>query len=105
MNIVTSTWTDIIQQFFPIFTAPGAEIFSSLITGFICQLEQKRHGRVREIAYLATNLQYGCTILKFYLDKEKGNLRRALARYNGSLGKRKYPNKVLERLRTKWFRI
>jgi SRSO17 transposase len=35
MNIVTSTWTDIIQQFFPIFTAPGAEIFSSLITGWI----------------------------------------------------------------------
>src|SRR5690606_42151141 len=35
---------------------------------------------------LATNLRYGCTILKYYLDLEKGNLRRALARYNGSLG-------------------
>jgi hypothetical protein len=35
MNIIISTWTDIIQQFFPIFTIPGAEIFSSLMTGWI----------------------------------------------------------------------
>ena len=52
---------------------------------------------------LDTNLRYGCTILKFYLDKEKGDLRRALGRYNGSLGKRKYPNKVIDKLTKKWF--
>lgn len=52
---------------------------------------------------LETNLRYGCTILKFYLDKEEGDLRRALGRYNGSLGKRKYPNKVIEKLSEKWF--
>ncbi|AQZ95054.1 lytic transglycosylase domain-containing protein [Halopseudomonas phragmitis] len=45
---------------------------------------------------LATNLRYGCTILKYYLDKESGNLRRALARYNGSLGSQRYPDRVLE---------
>jgi soluble lytic murein transglycosylase-like protein len=50
-----------------------------------------------------TNLRYGCTILKYYLDKENGDLRRALGRYNGSLGKRKYPNKVIDKLTTKWF--
>ena len=50
-----------------------------------------------------TNLRYGCTILRFYLDKEKGDLRRALGRYNGSLGKRKYPNKVIDKLSRKWF--
>ena len=50
-----------------------------------------------------TNLRYGCTILRYYLDKEKGDLRRALGRYNGSLGKRKYPNKVIDKLSTKWF--
>ena len=50
-----------------------------------------------------TNLRYGCTILRFYLDKEKGDLRRALGRYNGSLGKRKYPNKVIDKLTEKWF--
>ncbi len=52
---------------------------------------------------LNTNLRYGCTILKFYLDKEKGDLRRALGRYNGSLGNRKYPNKVIDKLSRKWY--
>jgi soluble lytic murein transglycosylase-like protein len=51
-----------------------------------------------------TNLRFGCTILKYYLEIEKGNIPRALGRYNGSLGKRKYPNKVLDKLRLKWFR-
>ena len=50
-----------------------------------------------------TNLRYGCTILRFYYDNEKGDLRRALGRYNGSLGKRKYPNKVIDKLSRKWF--
>ena len=56
------------------------------------------------LLHVDTNLRYGCTILKFYLDKEKGDLIRALGRYNGSLGKRKYPNKVLDRLTGKWFK-
>ena len=50
-----------------------------------------------------TNLRYGCTILRFYYDKENGDLRRALGRYNGSLGKRKYPNRVIDKLSKKWF--
>lgn len=53
---------------------------------------------------IETNLRFGCTILKYYIDIEKGNLPRALGRYNGSPGKRKYPNKVLDKLRLKWFR-
>ena len=56
------------------------------------------------LLHLNTNLRYGCTILKFYLDKENGDLRRALGRYNGSLGKRKYPNKVIDKLTRKWFK-
>ena len=43
---------------------------------------------------LRTNLRYGCTILRHYLDIEKGDLFRALGRYNGSLGKAEYPNLV-----------
>ena len=35
MHIIISTWTDIIQQFFPMFTTPGTQIFSSLMTGWI----------------------------------------------------------------------
>ena len=53
---------------------------------------------------MQTNLRFGCTILRHYLDREKGNLTRALARYNGSLGRYKYPNKVFDRLQTRWFR-
>ncbi|QLG88404.1 lytic transglycosylase domain-containing protein [Chitinibacter bivalviorum] len=41
-----------------------------------------------------TNLRYGCTILRHYLDIENGDLFRALGRYNGSLGKAEYPNLV-----------
>ena len=52
----------------------------------------------------STNLRMGCTILKYYIEKEKGNLKRGLARYNGSLGKVVYPNKVLKVLREKWFK-
>lgn len=44
--------------------------------------------------HLRTNLRYGCTILRHYLDRESGDLFRALGRYNGSLGKAKYPNAV-----------
>ncbi len=51
----------------------------------------------------STNLRYGCTILKHYLDKEKGNLLRALARYNGSLGKTWYPEKVMNAWERYWF--
>ena len=52
---------------------------------------------------MQTNLRYGCTILKHYIDKEKGNLIRALARYNGSLGRTKYPEKVLQFWEKYWF--
>ncbi len=51
-----------------------------------------------------TNLRMGCTILKYYLDMEKGNIRRALARYNGSLGRWVYPDKVIQVLNRHWYR-
>jgi soluble lytic murein transglycosylase-like protein len=49
------------------------------------------------------NVRMGCTILRHYYDRENGNWTRALARYNGSLGSRAYPDLVFERLRTRWF--
>ncbi len=51
-----------------------------------------------------TNLRFGCTILKHYIEREKGDFQRALARYNGSLGKVWYPNKVFDALNKRWFR-
>jgi len=44
--------------------------------------------------HMRTNLRFGCTILRHYLDIEKGDLFRALGRYNGSLGQAEYPNMV-----------
>lgn len=52
---------------------------------------------------LETNLNYGCAILAHYLKREKGNWIRALGRYNGSLGKMKYPTKVLNAWQKRWF--
>ena len=49
-----------------------------------------------------TNLRMGCTILKYYMDMEKNDLHKALARYNGSYGSKKYSTKVLEALRINW---
>lgn len=50
------------------------------------------------------NVLLGCRILKYYLDMEGGDLIRGLARYNGSTGQRWYGDRVVDRLRLKWFR-
>lgn len=53
---------------------------------------------------IRTNLRMGCTILKYYLDKENGNLTPALARYNGSYGSHRYTTKVYSALDKRWRR-
>ncbi len=52
--------------------------------------------------HLRTNLRYGCTILRHYLDIEQGDLYRALGRYNGSLGQAEYPNLVRGAWHNQW---
>ena len=47
---------------------------------------------------IETNLVYGTTILAHYLEKEDGNLTKALARYNGSVGKTWYAERVFNAL-------
>jgi len=65
----------------------------------------KEIGQPRDSLFnIRTNLRMGCTILKYYLKKEKGDLTRALARYNGSLGRYKYPNKVFKLLNKRWYK-
>ena len=51
---------------------------------------------------IRTNLRYGCTILRHYSNLENGNLHRALARYNGSLGSNRYPNAVIGAWLNRW---
>ena len=52
--------------------------------------------------HLRVNLRYGCTILRHYLNKEKGDYFRALGRYNGSLGEAAYPQLVFNKWQTVW---
>jgi soluble lytic murein transglycosylase-like protein len=49
----------------------------------------------RALFDMQTNLRYGCSILRMYLDMEGGNYYLALGRYNGSRGRPEYPNAVL----------
>jgi soluble lytic murein transglycosylase-like protein len=49
-----------------------------------------------------TNVRYGCTILRYYLDRENGNLVNALGRYNGTLGRPGYPARVIKAWRERW---
>jgi soluble lytic murein transglycosylase-like protein len=49
-----------------------------------------------------TNVQYGTAILAHYLDVANRDLIDALARYNGSRGRLKYPERVLYTFRSRW---
>lgn len=66
---------------------------------------KKEIGHPRDnLFHPATNLRYGCTILKYYLDRTRGDLTRALALYNGSAGRSLYPRQVYAALQKRWRR-
>ncbi len=52
---------------------------------------------------IRTNLRYGCTILKQYINEENGSVMKALARYNGSSGQLWYPERVMDAWQKYWF--
>ena len=62
------------------------------------QLGMKRH----QLTQVEANMRMGCAILRYYLQREKNDVRRALARYNGSVGRREYPDKVVGRWTRNW---
>jgi len=76
----------------------GAVGYMQIMPFWLIELGQKGSNLFRA----EINLRMGCTILRYYLDKEKGNVFRALARYNGSLGRSEYPDKVLEVLQRRY---
>jgi soluble lytic murein transglycosylase-like protein len=59
-------------------------------------------GEVRRLFDMRTNLRYGTVILRHYLDIERGDLFMALGRYNGSRGRREYPDAVLAAWKNRW---
>ena len=76
----------------------GARGYMQVMPFWVRQIGNEGH----DLFTLRTNLRYGCTILRFYLDVEKGDLYRALGRYNGSLGRSEYPNGVLATMQRHW---
>jgi soluble lytic murein transglycosylase-like protein len=58
----------------------------------------------KDLIDVELNIRMGSAILAYYLERERGDYRRALGRYNGSLGRREYPDLVLGRLNTRWRR-
>ncbi|HKF97435.1 MAG TPA: lytic transglycosylase domain-containing protein [Steroidobacteraceae bacterium] len=54
-----------------------------------------------ELVHVAPNIRMGCAILRYYLSYEHNDVRKALARYNGSIGKRNYPDLVISQW-TRW---
>jgi len=76
----------------------GAVGYMQIMPFWLTELGQKGENLFKA----DVNLRMGCTILRFYLDKENGDVFRALARYNGSLGRAEYPTKVLDTLRGRY---
>ncbi len=52
-------------------------------------------GDAKKLFNMQVNVRFGCVVLRHYLDREGGDVFRALGRYNGSLGRPEYPNLVL----------
>ena len=76
----------------------GARGYMQVMPFWVKLIGERHHN----LFHLRTNLRYGCMILRHYLDIEKGNLYRALGRYNGSLGQPEYPNMVVRAWQTDW---
>lgn len=76
----------------------GARGFMQVMPFWIREIGVPDHN----LFHLRVNLRYGCTILRHYLTIERGDLFRALGRYNGSLGQAEYPNMVVGAWRRNW---
>ena len=55
-----------------------------------------------ELIRVRENIHMGCEILRYYYARESRDFRRALARYNGSPGRRAYSDSVISLWTTRW---
>ncbi|HEV8258484.1 MAG TPA: lytic transglycosylase domain-containing protein [Casimicrobiaceae bacterium] len=79
-------------------SSAGARGYMQVMPFWMGQIGNSEH----DLFTLRTNLRYGCTILRYYLDLENGDLFRALGRYNGSLGRSEYPSAVVASMQRLW---
>ena len=80
------------------FSSVGARGYMQVMPFWVKSIGNPEHN----LFHLRLNLRYGCTILRHYLDIERGDLFRALGRFNGSLGRPQYPNLVLGAWKKHW---
>ncbi len=59
-------------------------------------------GVENQLVRVAPNIRMGCEILRYYLRVEHHDWRRALARYNGSVGRDGYPALVMQHWQRVW---
>ena len=76
----------------------GARGFMQVMPFWVAQIGAKSD----DLFDMRKNIRYGCVILRHYLDVEKGDLYRALGRYNGSLGRPEYPRAVETAWKHRW---
>ena len=79
-------------------SSAGARGYMQVMPFWIKLIGQPDHN----LFHLRLNLRYGCTILRHYLNIERGDYFRALGRYNGSLGRAEYPNLVVRAWTSNW---
>jgi soluble lytic murein transglycosylase-like protein len=79
-------------------SSAGAVGLMQVMPFWPAELGMKRH----QLTQIEANMRMGCAILRHYLQREKNDVRKALARYNGSVGRREYPDKVVQRWTRSW---
>jgi len=79
-------------------SSAGAVGLMQVMPFWPAELGMQRH----QLVEIEANMRMGCAILRHYLKREKNDVRKALARYNGSIGKRKYPDSVVTRWTSRW---
>lgn len=79
-------------------SSAGAQGLMQVMPFWPEQLGMQRH----QLVQVQPNIRMGCAILKFYYDRERRDVRKALARYNGSIGRRDYPDLVITRWTSRW---
>lgn len=79
-------------------SSTGAQGLMQVMPFWPERLGMKRH----QLMQIEANIRMGCAILRYYYDREKGDVRKALARYNGAIGRREYPDLVITRWTTRW---
>jgi soluble lytic murein transglycosylase-like protein len=87
-------------------SSAGALGLMQVMPFWVKELEEELGYKDKNVLFqIDTNVLMGCRILKYYLEMERYDLVRGLARYNGSVGKTWYADRVIQRLNRKWYRF